>query len=55
MDKVFAPQLNKMDLHCQQEWSKFSNMLTSEQINLGELQLYVETLPSIPQTNGSTF
>ena len=30
-------------------------MLTPEQINLGELQLYVETLPSISQNNGSSF
>lgn len=30
-------------------------MISVDQINLGELQLYVETLPSIGQTNGPSF
>jgi len=42
-----------MDLSCQQEWNKFSNMISIEQINVGELQLYVETLPGINPPNGN--
>lgn len=46
IERIFVPQLSKMDLSCQQEWNKFSNMINTDQINLGELQLYVETLPA---------
>ena len=53
IEKVFVPQLSKIDLSCQQEWNKFSNMISIEQINVGELQLYVETLPGINPPNAN--
>lgn len=46
IERVFVPQLPKMDPTCQQEWTKFSNMLTTEPLNIGEIQLFVDTLPS---------
>ena len=45
IEKVFVPQLPKLEPTCQKEWAKFSSMLGAEQINFGELQLYVDTLP----------
>ena len=45
-----------MDLSCQQEWNKFSSMISGEQLNLGEVQLYVDTLPGgIPVYNKPNF
>lgn len=29
IEKVFVPQLAKLDLSCQQEWNKFSNMIST--------------------------
>lgn len=29
IERVFVPQLGKMDPVCQQEWGKFSNMISS--------------------------
>lgn len=50
IERVFVPQLPKMDLSCQQEWNKFSNMISAEQATLGEIQLYVDTLPGTSST-----
>lgn len=55
VERVFVPQLHKMDLRCQQEWNKFSNMLSNEQVNLAELQLYVDTLPGLNQPPKNSF
>ena len=46
IEKVFVPQLPKMELPCQKEWAKFSSMLSADQFNYGEMQLYVDTLPT---------
>lgn len=35
IEKVFVPQLSKMDGNCQQEWNKFSSLITADQFNLG--------------------
>lgn len=45
IERVFVPQLSKMDASSQQEWNKFSNMISGDQPNISEIQLYVETLP----------
>lgn len=29
IERVFVPQLSKMDFACQQEWTKFSNMISA--------------------------
>ena len=42
------PHLPKIDPSCQKEWSKFSTMLSSDKLNFGEMQLYVDTLPGTP-------
>ena len=47
IEKVFVPQLPKMEPSCQKEWTKFSSMFSSDQFNYGEMQLYVDTLPSL--------
>lgn len=46
IERIFVPQLPKMDIICQQEWNKFYNMISTEPFNLAEAQLYVDTLPS---------
>lgn len=51
IEKVFVPQLSKMDPSSQQEWNKFSSMISPDQFNIGEVQLYVDTLPGV----GSSF
>ena len=56
IERVFVPQLPKMDLSCQQEWNKFSNIISSDQLTLAEIQLYVDTLPATsPSTNRPNF
>lgn len=56
IERVFVPQLPKMDLSCQQEWNKFSNIISSDQLTLAEIQLYVDTLPGTsPSTNRPNF
>lgn len=54
IEKVFVPQLPKMDSFAQKEWGKMSSMLSGDQFNMGELQLYVDTLPGVspPQQGG---
>lgn len=34
IDRIFVPQLPKMDASCQQEWNKFSAMISADQLNL---------------------
>ncbi len=46
IERVFVPQLPKMDLSCQQEWNKFSSMISTQPFNFSQIQLYVETIPS---------
>lgn len=46
IEKVFVPQISKMDLSCQQEWNKFSNMISLDQFNLGQVQNYVDSIGS---------
>ena len=55
VEKVFVPHFNKLEIGVQQEWTKFSNMVSVDQINLGELQVYVDTLPSFGSFNNSSF
>lgn len=47
IERVFVPQLPKMEFTCLQEWNKFSSMISTEMPNLNEIQLYVDTLPTI--------
>lgn len=35
IEKVFVPQLSKLDSSSQQEWNKFSNMILPDQFNIG--------------------
>ncbi len=35
IEKVFVPQLSKMDPSSQQEWNKFSSMISPDQFNIG--------------------
>lgn len=44
IEKVFVPQLSKMDLSSQQEWNKFSTMISPDQFNIGQVQIYVDGL-----------
>lgn len=44
IEKVFVPQLPKMDMNCRLEWNKFASLLASEQVILNEVQLYVDSL-----------
>ena len=51
IDKIFVPQLPKMDANCQTEWNKFSNIISGDSINFGEVQLYLNTLSSTSTQN----
>lgn len=55
VERVFLPQLHKLDFRCQQEWSRFSNMLSAEQLNIAELQQYVDTLPGLNSPPRNSF
>ena len=45
VDKALIPQIKKADGSLT-DWNKFSALISSENINYSELQLYVDTLPS---------
>jgi hypothetical protein len=45
IERVFVPQLPRMEPTCKQEWTKFNTLISAEQINFGEVQVYVDTLP----------
>ena len=54
IEKVFVPQLSKMDVTCQLEWNKFSNLISAEQVAINEVQFYVDSLPSPGYNNNAT-
>lgn len=45
VERALLPQLKKVD-GSQAEWSKFSSMISTENINYNELTLYVDSLSS---------
>lgn len=46
VEKSLVPQIRKFEGNLS-DWHKFSALISTENINYGELQLYVDTLPSL--------
>jgi hypothetical protein len=44
IEKVFVPQLPKLDFACQQEWNKFNQVISSDQVSISDLQTYIDGL-----------
>lgn len=53
IEKNLIPQIKKVD-GLLTEWNKFSSMVSSEHINYSQLQFYVDSLPTIGNSNLSS-
>lgn len=46
VEKALLPQIRKFDGSLS-EWNKFSTLISADNVNFSELQLYVDALPSL--------
>jgi hypothetical protein len=49
-EKVFLPQCSKNDF-VMNDWNKFSSLLSSDTINLNDVQSYIDSIGNSPQIN----